>query len=218
VAKIRPRLTIIDTAADVFAGDFMSTPHVRQFIKFALGGLCKRHDTAVLLLAHPSAAAMANGDGAGFSVAWNNSVRSRLYLRRPKTDDAEAAADRRVLEIKKSNYGPTGAIIPLAYEAGRFTLDSEPIDEAARPIRAAKSDTRLSMAVMGYFSAKAASGQVVSFGPIFEALQSAGDIPKGHYDTVRKPLQRTLKDLVGAGLLGQTDVPRGYRMLHESRP
>jgi RecA-family ATPase len=216
VARIRPRLTIVDTAADVFAGDFMSTPHVRQFIKVALGGLCLRHETAVLLLAHPSASAMASGDGGGFSTAWNNSVRSRLYLRRPKSDDTEAIADRRILEIRKANYGPSGATVPLLYSQGRFVLDPEPIEEGAKPVRAAKSDTRLSIAVMAYFNAKAASHQIVSFGAIFEALQRSGDIPPGNYETVRKPLQRTLKDLVGNALLRLSEVPRGYRIAEES--
>jgi RecA-family ATPase len=102
LALLKPRLGIFDTAADLLAGDFMSTPHVRQFIKVALGGYCHRHGMAIVLLAHPSASAMASGDGGGFSTAWNNSVRSRLYLRRPKSDDAEEIADRRVLEIRKA--------------------------------------------------------------------------------------------------------------------
>jgi len=216
IASIRPRLTILDTAADIFAGDFMSTPHVRQFIKVALGGLCLRHDSAILLLAHPSASAMASGDGGGFSTAWNNSVRSRLYLRRPKSEDTDAISDRRVLEIKKANYGPSGATVPLLYADGRFILDPEPIEENAKASKAPKGDTRLSLAVMGYFNAKAPSGSIVAFGAIFEALQKAGDIPHGNYETVRKGLQRTLKDLVGSGLLGISEVPRGYRILKES--
>jgi hypothetical protein len=216
IAGIRPRLTILDTAADIFAGDFMSTPHVRQFIKVALGGYCLRHETAVLLLAHPSAAAMASGDGGGFSTAWNNSVRSRLYLRRPKSEDTDAISDRRVLEIKKANYGPSGATVPLLYADGRFILDPEPIQENAKAVKAPKGDTRLSLAVMGYFNQKAPSGSIVAFGAIFEALQKAGDIPHGNYETVRKGLQRTLKDLVGSGLLGLSEVPRGYRILKES--
>jgi RecA-family ATPase len=211
-ASLKPRLAILDTAADLFAGDFMSTPHVRQFIKVALGGLCQRHESAILLLAHPSKSGMESGDGGGFSVAWNNAVRSRLYLRRPKSDDTEAVADRRVLEIKKANYGPTGGMVPLLYQRGRFVLDSEPIDEAAKHVRAAKSNTRLSIAVMGYFKTKAASGEVVRFKTIFESLQGSDDVPRGDYDTVRKPLQRTLKALADEGLLRSSDVPRGYRI------
>jgi RecA-family ATPase len=215
VATLKPRLTIIDTAADVFAGDFMSTPHVRQFIKVALGGLCVRHETAVLLLAHPSATAMASGDGGGFSTAWNNSVRSRLYLRRPKSDDAEAIADRRILEIKKSNYGPTGATIPLVYDSGRFILDPEPIEENAKAVRIARTDTRFAMSVMGHFRRLAPSGEVLAFGKVFEALQQAGDIPAGDYQKVRKPLQRCLTALVSEGLLKLSEVPRGYRLVLE---
>ena len=158
---------------------------------------------------------MNSGDGGGFSTAWNNSVRSRLYLRRPKSDAPEAS-DRRILEVKKSNYGPTGAIIPLLYAEGRFILDPEPIDETAGAARAPKTDTRLSLAVMGYFKAKAQSGQVVSFGTVFETLQKAGDIPAGVYQTVRKPLQRALKELVKSGLLQSSDVPRGYRLAEDS--
>ncbi len=60
-------------------------------------------------------------------------------------------------------------------------------------------DTRLSIAVMDHFKATAASGQVVTFGHIFEALQKAGDIPAGDYQTVRKPVQRSLKNLVAGG-------------------
>jgi AAA domain len=215
-ARLKPRLGIFDTAADLFAGDFMSTPHVRQFIKVALGGLCQRHGSAILLLAHPSASAMASGDGGGFSTAWNNSVRSRLYLRRPKSEDAEAIADRRVIEIRKANYGPSGGTVPLTYSNGRFILDAEPIEEGAKPIRAAKLDTRLSLAVMGYFNDTAAAGQVVRFGAIFEALQKTGHVPAGDYQTVRKPLQRVLTNLTEQNLLTTSDVPRGYRIARET--
>jgi RecA-family ATPase len=218
IASIKPRLTILDTAADMFAGDFMSTTHVRQFIKVALGGLCARHGTSILLLAHPSASGMASGDGGGFSTAWNNSVRSRLYLRRPKSDDQEAIADRRILQVMKANYGPTGGLVPLIYSEGRFILDPEPIEEGAKSVRAARSDTRLTLAIMGYFRAFAASGQVVAFRAVFESLQSAGDIPRGNYETVRKPLQRALKDLVSEGLLRLCSVPRGYRIAVEITP
>lgn len=215
-ASLKPRLGIFDTAADLFAGDFNSTPHVRQFIKVALGGLCQRHGSAILLLAHPSASAMASGDGGGFSTAWNNSVRSRLYLRRPKSDDAEAIADRRVLEVRKANYGPSGGTIPLLYCQGRFVPDPEPIDECAKPVRVSKADTRLAIGIMDYFKAKAPSGQVVAFGAIFEALQGTGLLANGKYETVRKPLQRSLKDLVGNQLLRLSNVPRGYRIAEES--
>ena len=211
--RLKPRLAVLDTVADLFAGDFMSTPHVRQFLKIAIGGLAARHGSAIVLLAHPSQAAMNSGDGGGFSVAWNNSVRSRLYLRRPKSSDDAEAADRRVLEVKKSNYGPSGATIPLVYERGRFCVDPAPLEEGSAPVRIARTDTKLALAVMNHFTAQAPTGSVVMFRGIFEGLQRSGDIPAGAYETVRKPLQRALKALVEDQLLVQTDVPRGgYRL------
>jgi hypothetical protein len=209
----RPRLTILDAAADLFAGDFMSTPHVRQFIKIACGGLCKRWDTAVLLLAHPSASGMASGDGGGFSTAWNNSVRSRLYLRRPKSDDAEAVADRRVLEIKKSNYGPSGSTIPLLYSEGRFILDPEPLEEQSPGARRAppRGDTRHSLAVMTYLRKVASDGSIVSFGAIYHALHGCEQT-----DKQRKALSRTLKGLCDDQLLHATKIPRGYKLIPDT--
>jgi hypothetical protein len=213
IATIKPRLTILDTAADLFGGDFMSTPQVRQFLKVALGGLCVRHETAILLLAHPSASAMATGDGGGFSTAWHNSVRSRMYLRRPKTDDAEAAKDRRVLEVRKSNYAADGGAVPLIYQRGYFVPDGEPVDEDAKPERTRGSGcTKLGLAIIAYMRRTAASGQVVTFRALFEPLQAAGDIERGPYESVRKPLQRTLRQLVRERLLVATEVPRGYRL------
>jgi hypothetical protein len=171
----------------------------------------------VLLIAHPSDSGISSGEGGGFSTAWNNSVRSRLYLRRPQTDDKEAAADRRILEVKKANYGPSGITIPLIYHAGAFVPDAEPIEEGPKFTRAPKLDTRLGLAIMDYFRAKAPTGSVVAFGPLFEAMQAAGDIPEGPYETVRKPLQRTLRDLERGGLINACKVPRGYRIAGTSR-
>jgi hypothetical protein len=216
LALLKPRLTILDTAADIFAGDFMSTPHVRQFIKVALGGYCKRHGTAILLLAHPSAAAMTSGEGGGFSTAWNNSVRSRLYLRRPKSDDAEAAADRRILEVKKSNYGPSGAIIPLIYQGGQFVLDPEPVEENSAPrakASGAKANTRQAIEVLAHFEKSAAI--VVPFGTIYKALNGTAPGRSADDEKKRKSLSRTLKCLCEENLLQQTRTPKGYRIAPE---
>jgi hypothetical protein len=211
VAKIRPRLTILDTAADLFAGDFMNPVHVRQFLKVALGGLCVRYQTAILLLAHPSASAMSSGDGGGYSVAWHNSVRARLFLRRPKSDDQDAIKDRRVLEIKKSNYGPDGLTIPLLYHHGYFIPDPDPIQESGSAVvRPTKTDKKLSVAIVTYM--EDANGAVVQFGAIFKHLQKSGDLPQGEYQAVRKPLQRALKALERTGRIHPTEVPKGYRM------
>jgi hypothetical protein len=216
IAAFLPRLLILDTLADFFGGDYLSTPHVRQFVKTALGRLCVRYGCAILLVAHPSASAMSSGDGGGFSTAWNNSVRSRMYLRRPQSDDKEAVKDRRILEVRKANYGPSGVSVPLIWRAGAFVPDQEPVEEvgAARP---PKVDTGLAIATRDYFLAKAGDGSVLGFRTLLEALQGTGALPKGSYQTVRKPLQRVLKELELAESIVASQTPRGYRLAESLR-
>ncbi|MBS0374801.1 MAG: AAA family ATPase [Proteobacteria bacterium] len=210
VAEIRPRLLILDTLADMFAGNYLSTPHVRQFTKTALGGLVRRYGVGVLLVAHPSTTGINSGQGDGFSTAWNNSVRSRLYLRRPKSEDPDAVADRRVLELKKANYGPGGVSVPLLWRAGAFVPDSDPIEEAAT--RAPKVDTRLAIALRDFVLAKAPGGSVVTLGAALDGLKGTGALSDGKPETVRKAVSRAFGELVKAGTLIQSKVPRGYRL------
>jgi RecA-family ATPase len=113
----RPLLVTLDNLADVFAGNENSRPLARQFIA-TLRRLAIEFNCAVLLLAHPSLAGLNSGAGTSGSTAWNNSVRSRLYLLRRGDDDH----DGRVLKTMKANYGPTGGEILLAWRAGRFTV------------------------------------------------------------------------------------------------
>ncbi len=111
-------LIVIDTVADVFGGNENFRAEVRSFIAH-MRELARINDGAVLLMAHPSVAGQASGTGLSGSTAWNNSVRSRLYLTRPKNaeDDDE---DCRELRGMKSNYGATGSKLKLKYEAGAF--------------------------------------------------------------------------------------------------
>jgi len=111
-------LIVIDTVADVFGGNENFRAEVRSFIAH-MRELARINDGAVLLMAHPSVAGQASGTGLSGSTAWNNSVRSRLYLTKPKNaeDDDE---DCRELRGMKSNYGASGAKLKLKYEAGAF--------------------------------------------------------------------------------------------------
>jgi RecA-family ATPase len=123
VQQFKPRLLILDTCADVFGGNEIDRRQVRQFIGL-LRGLAIKHDLAVLLLSHPSLTGLSNGTGTSGSTAWNNSVRSRLYLDSVRSEDGrEIDRDLRVLSVKKSNYGPTGAEIRLRWLDGVFILE-----------------------------------------------------------------------------------------------
>lgn len=112
-----PILLILDNQADVYAGNENSRSPVKQFVGL-LRHLAMKHDCAILLLGHPSLSGRSSGSGESGSTAWNNSVRSRLYLKR--VDASEGDEDMRVLEAMKSNYGRKGRAFGMKWHDGRF--------------------------------------------------------------------------------------------------
>jgi len=119
----RPALIVVDSSADVYGAGESERAQVRGFIR-SLRGVCAACSGALVLLAHPSLAGLSSGSGLSGSTAWNNSVRSRLYLTLPPTEDgAPAATDLRVLQVKKANYGPSGGDLVVRYQTGAFVLD-----------------------------------------------------------------------------------------------
>lgn len=110
----RPALIVLDTLADLFGGEENNRGQVRQFVAL-LRGLAIEFDASVLLLAHPSLTGLSSGSGLSGSTAWNNSVRSRLYLRRDEVDP-----NVRILETMKSNYGAVGQQLRLEWRRGVF--------------------------------------------------------------------------------------------------
>lgn len=112
---IGARLIVIDTAADTFGGDENNRQEVRQFVATALGGLARDTNGAVLLCAHPSRSGLADGSGTGGSTAWNNTVRSRMYLKRSAED-----GDERLLTRQKGNYAKAGEQVTLVWDRGVF--------------------------------------------------------------------------------------------------
>jgi hypothetical protein len=123
---LKPRLIIIDPAADVFAGKEVDRVQVRQFITL-LRAIAIAADCAVILAAHPSVSGMREGTGLSGSTAWSNSVRARFYLTKAKrnrndSDDDAPDTGLRVLEVKKNNYGPLTASVPIRWQDGVFVL------------------------------------------------------------------------------------------------
>lgn len=133
IAVTAPRLVIVDTLADAYPGNENDRAMVRQFVGM-MRGLAIKHRCAVVLLAHPSLTGIATGTGASGSTAWNNSVRSRLYLERVKEGDYEPNPDARRLKVMKSNYGRTGMEITVAWKDGVFIAeqDAGTVDANAR--------------------------------------------------------------------------------------
>lgn len=119
-----PALVIIDTVADVYPSNENDRAKVRQFIGI-LRGLAIRQRCAVMLLGHPSLTGLNSGSGTSGSTAWNNSVRSRLYLSRIAQDGYESDPDKRVLSTKKANYGRIGGEIGMTWQQGVFVVDQQ---------------------------------------------------------------------------------------------
>lgn len=122
-AASAPALVVLDTLADLFPGNENDRAQARHFVGL-LRGLAIRHDCAVLLLAHPSLSGMSSGSGTSGSTGWSNSVRSRLYLERVKSENYEADPDARILRGMKSNYARTGEEIVLRWQSGVFVAEA----------------------------------------------------------------------------------------------
>jgi RecA-family ATPase len=109
----RPELLVLDTAADLYPDNENDRGKVRWFIG-SLAALALERRCAVLMLAHPSQSGLATGQGTGGSTAWNNTVRSRLYLDLPDPEDNDA----RLLRRMKANYAGRGGEVRLRWNGG----------------------------------------------------------------------------------------------------
>ena len=131
------QIIALDTVADVFAGDEIRRTQVRRFVTL-LRRLAISVQGVVILTAHPSLTGINTGTGLSGSTAWNNSVRSRLYLTGPKRNDRDEetpeSRNERWLKTMKNNQAATGDRIPLRWANGVFvrTDTSEGNDMVAR--------------------------------------------------------------------------------------
>jgi RecA-family ATPase len=113
-------LVVLDSLYDHFSGNENSRPHAHQFTS-ALRTIAMEIDGGVIVTAHPSLSGINSGSGLSGSTAWNNAVRSRLYMTTPKADDnGDTDHDQRILSTKKSNYAGKGADLKLTYRNGVF--------------------------------------------------------------------------------------------------
>jgi len=120
IDQFQPKLVVLDTSADLFGGDEIKRTQVRQFVAM-LRTIAITRNCAVVLLSHPSVSGMQSGTGTSGSTAWNNSVRSRLYLTAETGEGADP--DGRILSVMKANYGQKGDAMKLRWQAGVFVLN-----------------------------------------------------------------------------------------------
>jgi RecA-family ATPase len=130
---------VLDNIAHLFDGNENIRHHVATFCN-ALERLAIEIAGTVLFIGHPSKA------GAQFSgsTAWENQLRSRLFLERPA--ESEGDDDARVLRRSKSNYARIGDGIRLRWQDWTFqpiTGDHDNWHEEMAQNSAAASDNLL---------------------------------------------------------------------------
>lgn len=112
-------LVVIDNASDAFDANENSRRDVRMFIR-GLAAVARRHNAAVVLLAHIDKAAAKDGtrgNSYSGSTAWHNSARSRLAL--------VANGEDIQLMHEKNNLGPKSRPLRIVF------VDSVPMPDAA---------------------------------------------------------------------------------------
>ena len=187
VGQFKPQLLVLDTAADLFAGDEIKRNQVRSFIA-ALRQIAIVADCAVLLLAHPSVSGMQSGTGTSGSTGWSNSVRSRLYLTRPKDEAADPNV--RELEVMKANYGAVGERVRFRWEAGAFVADS-PLEPAALGMVHQRHDAQFVtlLSDINRTGARVASTKGVNYAPAaMEGHPQAGGMTKKQFEAAMQRL------------------------------
>ena len=156
-----PVLVVLDNLADVFGGEENSRPHARQFVGM-LRGLAIRTGAAVVVIGHPSLTGLSSGSGSSGSTAWNNSVRSRLYLTKPASADGnDTDPDLRILTVKKANYAATGGELRLRWHRGAFALDGGLVAGQPQPDLGA-AHARIDSLFLQLLAESDAAGRVVS--------------------------------------------------------
>lgn len=195
---IKPRLIVLDTLADIYPGNENDRAQVRHFVGL-LRGLAIRHRCAVLVLAHPSLTGIASGTGASGSTAWNNSVRSRLYFERVKSDGYESDPDARRLKVMKSNYGPIDGEIAVRWQDGVFIAQSSPL--------ASENETRAERVFLSLIERNAAQGRYFT---TMLAPRELSEMP-GSEGLTKRVLKQAMERLFAAGKLVQSTVRENRR-------
>jgi RecA-family ATPase len=112
-------LVLLDSLHDLFGGNENDRRHARQFVG-ELRQIALPIKGAVLMTGHPSKDGRLTGSGEAGSTAWNNALRSRLYLTAPRRDEAGGEPDYRELKTMKANYAAAGGLTRIRWREGVF--------------------------------------------------------------------------------------------------
>ncbi|HEX4712751.1 AAA family ATPase [Phenylobacterium sp.] len=206
MAEIKPAVVVLDSRADVFAGEEMNRNQVRGFIG-ALRKLALTTGAAVVNLAHPSLSGMANKSGNSGSTHWGNAVRSALYLR-PEDREEQSDPNARVLEVVKNNYAAGGLSLKLRWSAGAFVPADGGRPKAASFAEAAAKTDQIFMKLLAQFEAQ---GRVVNDKPGSNYAPNAFAKDPGREGIKSKGFQEAMYRLFAAQRLRVIDIGKPSR-------
>lgn len=130
---------VLDNVAHLFAGNENIRNQAAAFVGL-MNRLAATIGGSVLFLGHPNKA----GQEYSGSTAWENQVRSRLFLNWGETDELTRTPidpDARVLTTGKANYGRKGDAVQFRWLRGAFVTDDDLGEHTARKLTAATDDT-----------------------------------------------------------------------------
>ncbi|MCB4862336.1 AAA family ATPase [Sphingobium sp. PNB] len=112
---------VLDNTAHFYTGNENDRHQVASFINLA-NRLAITINGAVVVVGHPNKA----GDSYSGSTAWENQVRSRLFMEIPLNDDGSCPdPDMRVMRREKSNYAQRGGDLNFMWFKGSFILPAD---------------------------------------------------------------------------------------------
>ena len=111
----------LDNVAHLFAGNENIRNQVAAFCNL-LNHLAADANASVLFIGHPNKA----GDSFSGSTAWENQVRSRIFLDRPQDgEDGPIDPDARQLSRVKANYARVGEALPFRWHRWAFVQEAD---------------------------------------------------------------------------------------------
>lgn len=108
------KLAILDNVAHLFAGNENDRADATRFVNL-LNRLAGETGASIILLGHPNK----REDKYSGSTAWNNAVRSRLFL------DHDEDTDTRTLSLPKANYSQKGDVVRFVWQDWAFVTEDE---------------------------------------------------------------------------------------------
>jgi RecA-family ATPase len=122
LATRRGSLVVIDCLNDIAIMQEAGRAAPNAFFKKVMTPLCKKHGVTILILAHPSKAAMISGAWYSGSTGYKTAVRHKLVM---KLVDPKDIYGPRTLETLKKNWGKRSPPITLTWQRGIFILDRD---------------------------------------------------------------------------------------------